>query len=239
MVKSRPSFTVLLSILFLTAILTGCSSPVVTDTAIPPTQTAVPSTDTPVPSTETQIPTLTSTMTATLLPPTATFEPTFTPTSFPTDTPTFTPSATLAPGGAQLPMASGRMVSMYYIRVVPGETKGCSGTAVAVSSGVTKTDDIAQDVEAALRVLFSYREKYYGELYNPLYQSSLRVDEVKFDDGLITVQLRGTYKRTSDKCENTYVKAQVWSTIRQYNAVKATNIYLNRVPFGDLVSNDG
>lgn len=239
MFTSRIRFSVVLQVLLAAALIAGCSAPIPTATQIPPTPTNLPPSETPVPPTDTPQPTATSTATATPLPPTATLEPTITFTPLPTDTPTFTPSATLAAGGAQIPMASGSTVSMYYIRTVPGETKGCSGTAVAVSSGVTKSGDIARDVEAALNVLFSYHEEFYGELYNPLYKSSLRVADVKFSNGLITVQLRGTYKRTSDKCENTYVKAQVWSTIRQYNDVKATNIYLNRVPFGDMVSNDG
>jgi hypothetical protein len=158
----------------------------------------------------------------------------------PTATPTLTPTVTLAPtqAGSVLPAAAGNTMWIYFIRLDSGGTVGCGDSAVAVGSGVPQTGDISKDVEAALEVLFSYRDEYYGELYNPLFRSNIRVDSVSFREGLITVNLRGTYKQSGDKCDNTRVKAQVWSTIRQYRAIKATNIYLNDIPFGDRVSND-
>lgn len=240
MVHSTHKSTRLPIFVLILALLAGCSTgPTVITQApsspspIPPTATSAPS-NTPLPS---------PTMTATQPSPTATFTPlppTQTPTLVPSDTPTLTPTLTLAPStGNVLPAASGNSVMMYFIRVTPGSTD--CGVAVGVSSGVPKSNDIAKDVEGALDVLFSIKEKFVGELLNPVSASSLRVRDVDFDadTGLITVRLAGKYTRTSDKCINTQVKAQVWSTIRQYGAVKATNIYLNNVPFGDLVSNDG
>jgi hypothetical protein len=111
---------------------------------------------------------------------------------------------------------------------------------VAVSSGVERTSNISSNVKDALDVLFSYKSEYVGGLLNPLYRSNIRVESVDFNskNGLITVNLQGTYKPTGDKCDNTRVKAQIWQTVRQFSAVKATNIYLNGIPFGDRVSND-
>jgi hypothetical protein len=79
-----------------------------------------------------------------------------------------------------------------------------------------------------------------GGLLNPLFRSNLRVNNVIFNskNGLITVDLTGTYKPTGDDCDNSRVKAQIWQTIRQYREIKATNIYLNGIPFGDRLSND-
>jgi hypothetical protein len=93
-------------------------------------------------------------------------------------------------------------------------------------------------VSKALSILFANKSQYWGELYNPVSFSNLSVENVSFDDGLITVNLRGTYIPSGDDCDNTRVKAQVWSTIRQYRDIKRTNIYLNGGPFGDKVSND-
>ncbi len=109
-----------------------------------------------------------------------------------------------------------------------------------VSSGVKRTNDISENVKGALEVLLSYKSEYVGGLLNPLFRSNIRVQSVSFNqkNGLITVELSGTYKPTGDKCDNTRVKAQIWQTVRQFSAVKATNIYLNGIPFGDRVSND-
>ena len=89
-------------------------------------------------------------------------------------------------------------------------------------------------ISKALKQLFSIKSEYVGGLLNSLYRSKIRVNKVEFNDknGLITVDLQGSYKPTGDPCDNTRVKAQVWSTVRQYKQVKATNIYLNGIPFG-------
>jgi len=111
---------------------------------------------------------------------------------------------------------------------------------VPVGSGVQQKGGIESALKEALKRLFAYKDEYVGGLYNPLSRSNLRVNDVNFneDDGLITVDLSGTYKPSGDKCDNTRVKAQIWGTVRQWREVKATNIYLNGIPFGDRVSND-
>ena len=64
------------------------------------------------------------------------------------------------------------------------------------------------------------------------------MESVRFNSGLATVNLRGTYAKPDDDCDNLRVKAQVWTTVRQFRGVRTTNIYLNGIPFGDRVSND-
>jgi hypothetical protein len=104
-------------------------------------------------------------------------------------------------------------------------------TTVAVGSGVARDGDIAEDVAAGLEVLLSAKWEYSGALYNPLSRSSIRVKQVEYDDsgGLIQVWLSGDYNPSGDKCDNTRVKAQIWSTIRQFRGVDRTNIFLNNV----------
>jgi len=128
---------------------------------------------------------------------------------------------------------------MYLIQVGTGGPI-CGDSAIAVSSGVELTGDVASDVSKALDRLFSLKSENVGGFLNPLFRSQLRVNNVKFNskNGLITVDLQGSYKPPKDPCDNTRVKVQIWSTIRQYEEIKATNIYLDGVPFGDRLSND-
>ena len=127
----------------------------------------------------------------------------------------------------------------YYITTPNGVADGCQ-SAFGLSIGVSRSNDIAKDVKLALQKLLAVKTEYYGSFYNPLYRSNIKVQHVDFNkrNGLITVELSGTYKPTGEDCDNTGVKSQVWGTIRQFRGIKMTNIYLNNIPFGDRVSND-
>ena len=214
-------------------------TPEPTATALPPTSTQVPPSQTPtVTSTQTATNTASPTVTSTQHPPTktatATPLPSDTPTLMPTETPTL--AANQSPA---LPSASKGSPSMYMILVGSGGGN-CADSAIPVSTGLEAKGSVETDVTTALKQLFSIKSEYVGGLLNPLYRSNLRVNKVKFNsnNGLIVVELTGTYKPTGDPCDNTRVKAQVWSTVRQYKQVKATDILLNGIPFGDRVSND-
>lgn len=217
-------------------ILAGCA----TTTPSPATPTIILPTDTKAPPTETPLPT--HTLTATLPPSlTPTLEPTQTLTPANTDTPT--PTLTETPAQlipyVPLPGASKDTVSIYFIQIQAG-SGSCNDRVIAVSSGEPITGDIEPDIAAGLRKLFSYKDKYYGDLYNPLYASSLRVQKVDFksSSGELSVYLSGTYKPSGEACDNQRVRAQVWTTIKQFRAVKSVTVFLNRVPFGDRLSND-
>jgi hypothetical protein len=129
-------------------------------------------------------------------------------------------------------------VRIYYVQLDTGGAAGCGDSVLAVGSGVETTGDVAKDVAAGLKVLLASKWEYSGALYNPLHRSNIKVQHVKYDDGLISVWLTGDYNPSGDDCDNTRVKAQIWSTIRQFRDVERTNIYLNEVPFGDRLSND-
>lgn len=241
--KLARSFITGLLLMVILILLSACSTatpePTSTPSAtpLPPTDTQVPPTATAT-STSTQTATPTATATETPLPPTATA----TQTDLPTDTPTATPTSSPAPAANQspaLPAATKDSPSIYLIQEGTGGSI-CGDSAVAVSSGAEGTGSVESDVTTALKQLFSIKSEYVGGLLNTLYRSNLRVNNVRFnsDKGLITVYLTGTYKPTDDPCDNTRVKAQVWSTVRQFKQVKTTNIMLNGIPFGDRVSND-
>lgn len=200
----------------------------------------------------------TNTSTATSLPPTATLTEvpsTETPTAVPSDTavplptntPTTTPTETATPTVTANPDSSSGSglggvgtVLIYYIHQGTGGPVCGTDSVVGVGSGVKGSGDVARDVKEALKKLFSYKNKKVGELFNPLHRSNIKVQAVEFNpgSGLISVHLTGSYKPTGNDCDNTRVKAQVWTTVRQFSAVKATNIFLNGIPFGDRLSND-
>jgi hypothetical protein len=150
-----------------------------------------------------------------------------------------TPTVPAIQAGFSVPSASRDSVNYFLIQEQVGGSI-CGDAAVAVSTGEKRSGSVADDVSKALRQLFSYKSEYVGGLLNPLFRSNLRVNKVAFNskNGLITVDLTGTYKPTGEECDNSRVKAQIWQTVRQFKEVKATNIYLNGIPFGDRVSND-
>lgn len=209
-------------------------------TAIPATNTMVPPSSTP---TDTPEPTATFTPTASVTttqpPPTATATDTPVPSDTATTVPTESPTQAANQSASASPTSSRGYVSIYLIQVGTGGPI-CGDSAIPVSSGIERKGSVDTDVSNALKQLFSIKSEYVGGLLNTLYRSRLRVNNVNFNskNGLITVDLQGSYKPTGDPCDNSRVKAQVWSTIRQYKDVKATNIYLNGIPFGDRVSND-
>lgn len=223
------------------ALLSACSpaapEPTITPMPATATETAVPSatpapTETPVPPTDTALPTDTPEPTAT-----DTAEPTATSTATATETPT----ATFAPRGMAYPYDTSVSDPMY-LYLIQQYSGGaiCGDSAIGLSAGFSRTNDVSKDVKQALQNLFALSSEYVSGFYNPVSFSNLKVENVKFnrDNGLITVNLRGTYIPTGDDCDNSRVKAQIWSVIRQRREVKMTNIYLNGGPFGDKVSND-
>ena len=234
----------LLAFVLLLVLLSSCASQEPEFSASLPTSSPEPVTATSMPpsATPTKTP-LPPTTTFTSLPPTST--PTLKPTRTPTETPTETPTLTPTPSATPVASSGGwgattDSLLVYYIQLETGGTAGCGDSVIGLSTGQTRSGDIAKDVKLALQQLLANKNKYAGQFYNPVSLSNISVETVKYDDksGLITVNLRGTYVRSGDDCDNTRVKAQVWSTIRQFRDVKMTNIYLNGGPFGDKVSND-
>ena len=207
------------------ATLTPTIPPTFTSTLLPPT-VILPS------------PTATSTMTS--VPPTWTSTPTVLPSETPSPTSSPTPSATLRPA-ARLPGRGGD-VKVYLIALKTGGPIGCGDSVVPVSVGLYRSKDTAADIKAALNMLFSMKSKYYGSLYNPVSYSTFRVADINLSEasGFLTVWLSGKYKPSGNKCDNTRVKAQIWSTAKQFGGITGTNFYINGPnPFGDFVSNDG
>ncbi|MCK5313475.1 MAG: GerMN domain-containing protein [Anaerolineales bacterium] len=187
------------------------------------TYTSPPPSATPLPPTETPTP----------LPPTETSTATLTPSPTNTPFPTETPTETLVP-----PTPSGEdAVYVYYIQLDTGGPVSCGDSLIKANTGVWRTGDVEKDVATALKRLF-YKREYFGNLYNPVYLSNLEVSNVSFHTyyGEVSVDLSGTYVRSGDRCDDSRVRAQVWSTVRQFPEVKKVNILLNGNLLGDILA---
>lgn len=187
------------------------------------------------------MPTLLATPTSN--PPTATFSPvpsaTLTPTRpSPTETPFPSPTPTLT---SLPPTPSGdEAIYIYLIQQDTGGLIQCGKTGdsvIKVNTGIWRSGDVAADVATALRSLFVKRQWIAG-LYNPAYLSNINVTSVDFKpfQGLISIRLAGTYVRSGDRCDDARVRAQVWSTIRQFPGIKTIDILLNGNLLGDILA---
>lgn len=117
------------------------------------------------------------------------------------------------------------------------DPKDCDYIAVRINTGMRRTGDVTADVKTALRSLFVKRQ-YYGSLSNPVYLSNISVQSVDFKTftGEVSVLLTGSYVRSGDSCDDGRVRAQIWSTIRQFPEVKSIFILLNGNLLGDILA---
>ena len=187
-----------------------------------PSSTLIPSSPTPLPPT------------ATPVPPTSTYTPTATQTSLPTETPTpsETPTETSPP-----PTASGEdAIYVYYIQKDTGGPVSCGDSLIKVNTGLYRSGDNEADIKTALSRLFN-KQEYIGNLYNPIFRSNLKIQSINFKgyEGLADISLDGAYVRSGDRCDDSRVRAQIWTTIRQFPGVKTVYILLNGNLLGDIL----
>jgi hypothetical protein len=174
------------------------------------------------------LPAPTSTAIPTLQPPTQTPPPTATHV-LPTDTPL--PAATATPQGSTT-------VSIVLISLndggKTGTAVGCGDSAVPVTVEIPATQGV---LKAAFDALLANKSQYYGQsgLYNALYQSVLKLDSAKIEDGLATLQISGKLS-LGGECDNPRVKAQLEGTAKQFSTVKDTAIFINGKPMADALS---
>lgn len=197
----------------------------------PPTDTSPPPTNTPIPPTATPTATNTATQTST---------PTETPTATITSTATEEPTATSTETATAVPQAAApaNVLVKYLVLQGSGGGAGCGSSLVPVSTGQLPTGNIEEDVKTAINSLFATGTKYAGNLYNPLYQSNLRVGKVNFkkSSGELTIYLNGGFTKPKDDCDKQLYRAQVWDTARQFPEVWRAYIWVNdKYLLGDLL----
>jgi hypothetical protein len=229
----RHAVLCVVTILVVLGLMAGCAMPQPMAASPSPTFTVQPATETPAPS---------APPTATLLPPTDTASPvpatpTATVTSLPSETPTAAQTETPT---SPPPSPSGdEAIYVYYIQLDTEGPVACGDSLVAANTGMSRTGDIEADVRTALERLF-FKRQWFGVLYNPIYLSNLSVANVSFNapTGEISVDLTGSYIRSGDRCDEGRVRAQVWTTIRQFKDIKTVYVLLDGNLLGDILSTE-
>jgi hypothetical protein len=120
-----------------------------------------------------------------------------------------------------------------------GGPVACGDSLVKINTGQPRSGDVQTDVATALRSLF-VKSQYVAGLYNPAYLSNISVTSVEYkaSSEYVGVELSGTYVRSGDRCDDSRVRAQVWTTIRQFPGVRTVYILLNGNLLGDILASD-
>jgi hypothetical protein len=115
-----------------------------------------------------------------------------------------------------------------------GKRIGCGDSIIPVTRQIEPTP---APLRAALTQLFGVKSQNYGEsgLYNALYQSDLRIDDLAIVDGRATVNLAGTL-RLNGACDAPRVQAQLEETVRQFATVRSADIFVNGTRLADAMS---
>jgi hypothetical protein len=118
---------------------------------------------------------------------------------------------------------------------------GKSGTAVGCGDSVVFVDRQVPATQAPLRTaleqLLSIKSQTYGQsgLYNALYQSNLKVDDVAITNGTATIHLSGT-TQLGGVCDDPRFAAQLTQTALQFDTVKKVNIFVNGKTLQEVTS---
>ena len=124
----------------------------------------------------------------------------------------------------------------YYL-IIPdnGGPFACGDGLVYYYSGI-KSKETEDDIKVALNALFSVREEYVGDHYNPVYKSSLKVKGVDIEDGQVTIWLSGKFVKPRSVCEAKRIHLQIWKTARLGSTIKQRPIiYVHNALLGDLL----
>jgi hypothetical protein len=149
----------------------------------------------------------------------------------PGPTPVISPSATLESKGLKI----------FMISLNTGGSVGCGDDAVWFYSGVPSKNSPAQNALAALNALFSIKTETYAGYTNSIYASNMHAQSINFDPstGLAIIYLSGTFTKPKDLCEAARMRAQIWSTIYQFEPIKKANIWIGNKLLGDLLNIPG
>lgn len=166
-----------------------------------------------------------------------------TPTSTPApvvSTSTPAPIVPISPTSLQPPMVD--QINIFLISLQDngrrGPVVGCGDSVVAVPRRISPT---VAPLRAALEELLSIKTQIVDTsgLYNSLYQSDLRLDNVLIDtNGKAIVNLSGTI-RLGGTCDTPRFEAQLKQTVLQFPTVKESSIFINSRPLEQIVSERG
>ena len=161
----------------------------------------------------------------------------------PANKPVFTPvvmtpaisTQTLQPSPA---LATVSTIKLFMIALedkgISGKAIGCDDSLVPVSIEIPATSGV---LRATLEKLLSLRTRDYGEsgLYNALYQSDLKLDDVAISEGEAIIHLSGKLQ-SGGVCDDPRIIAQLTETALQFNTVKRVSVIVNNRPLTELLS---
>lgn len=130
------------------------------------------------------------------------------------------------------------VIKVFLIAI---EDNGKSGKKLDTGDSVVAVERVISTPETplkgALSDLLSIKDRIYGKsgLYNSLYQSNLKVESAKIENGAATVNLSGTL-RLGGVMDIPRVKAQLIETVMQFSSVKGSNIYINGKTLDEALS---
>ena len=160
----------------------------------------------------------------------------------PTDTPaptlTPTPSVRTTPTRALVVPAGSMRVKIFMIALNDagklGKKIGCGDSVVAVERIIPLTNAVLRE---SLNELLSVHEQDYGQsgLYNALYQSTLKVDDITLIAAKATIYLSGKVL-LGGVCDNPRFDAQIKETALQFSTVKQVSVFVNKIPLEQILS---
>jgi len=156
-----------------------------------------------------------------------------TPTLTPTPTETSIPQPTNVPAAALKPTNTptfGEMLKdhivFYLIQPQKGREDACGKiTLVPIVSRRMRSGDKLEDVQVALRMLFSLKRKIYIQWYNALWDTDLTIDNYKYiaQKDYMTINFGGYLSagQLSD-CDKHGIREQIWTTFYHYGIKEKT-----------------
>lgn len=115
-----------------------------------------------------------------------------------------------------------------------GKKIGAGDSVIPVEVAVEPTNT---PLKAALNKLLSIKDREYGQsgLYNPLYNSNLKLESAIIKDGQAEIRISGNLM-LGGVLDNPRVKAQMEETALQFSSVKSVLVYLNDKKLDDALS---
>ncbi len=134
------------------------------------------------------------------------------------------------------PQPDGNDILIYYVdtgnKRKSKEVIGCGDSVVPITvSAYVQNKEDSEKIKTALEILFNQKDQFIGKsgLYNSLYQSDLKLEKVEIVQGIAKLHLVGELK-LGGTCDSPRFEQQIQYTVKQFNAVRKAEIFLNNAP---------